>query len=646
MGILGKTIIIFILSSLIFIGVIAVGATYVNAVFQKSLSTKQVLSDIRTVVEEIAYNFREQAKNRKNLFLRGNNPEDFVKYKQRLDDSSKTVQQLLENVLMNPAITPYQENLQKFKVQYEELLTNYNEALVIFKQDLDFYKADAHVRGIGKDAGNFLLDVSQDLQQNIENTYVASQTAINQRMLVLSALMALAVLLVNFASLMAIGQTLRRIVNFSGFLETTSSKNQFDQDYKVSKKYQQDEIGKMMQSFNRFRNIIFDHQANLEQKVAKRTETIEQQNLKLEEALQERKRAESQLIQSEKMAALGQLIAQIAHEVNTPAAAIQGAIQEIKQDYGIILVKMLNVVLNLDSEYRTDYLQLCTHIMRAPKKLISTVEQRKIAKQIRIGFEKNNIELPNRVFKDLALTNSELGQMPLFYKLYNLPESDKIHFSIHMLGMSFLHVRDIDIAISRITGLVKALKNYARVESTAIYPTQLSEDLDSTLIILNSKIKQGIQLTKEYDKVPKITAHGDQLNQVWTNIIHNAVQALGTGGKMYLRLKRHSETEVRVEIENNGSAIPADVLPRIFEPYFTTKKKGEGSGLGLSIVKGIIEKHSGSISVQSAEGCTLFTIILPIEQKHPTKPTIKTPGEPQAENSDSNPNTIDGNTNK
>jgi len=122
----------------------------------------------------------------------------------------------------------------------------------------------------------------------------------------------------------------------------------------------------------------------------------------------------------------------------------------------------------------------------------------------------------------------------------------------------------------------------------------------------------GINVKRSYGKLPPITAYVGELNQVWTNLIHNAAQAMGHRGELLIETKVE-DGDVQVAIQDSGPGIPADVLPRIFEPFFTTKSKGEGTGLGLSISARIVEKHGGTIRVESEPGRTRFTIRLPIE---------------------------------
>jgi signal transduction histidine kinase len=124
-------------------------------------------------------------------------------------------------------------------------------------------------------------------------------------------------------------------------------------------------------------------------------------------------------------------------------------------------------------------------------------------------------------------------------------------------------------------------------------------------------LKYGISVTRNYAELPAVPVYVDELNQVWTNLIHNAVQALGGRGDIIIET-RLDGPYVAITIEDNGPGIPPDVMPRIFDPFFTTKPKGEGTGLGLGIVKQIVDKHGGKIDVSSKPGCTRFTVRLPV----------------------------------
>ena len=139
----------------------------------------------------------------------------------------------------------------------------------------------------------------------------------------------------------------------------------------------------------------------------------------------------------------------------------------------------------------------------------------------------------------------------------------------------------------------------------------LHEGIENTLVILHSELKYGITVTRKYAELPAVPVYVDELNQVWTNLIHNAVQALAGNGEIVIETRLEGP-EVAITVEDNGPGITPEIMPKIFDPFFTTKAKGEGTGLGLGIVKQIVEKHGGRIDVTSRPGCTRFTVRLPV----------------------------------
>jgi signal transduction histidine kinase len=169
----------------------------------------------------------------------------------------------------------------------------------------------------------------------------------------------------------------------------------------------------------------------------------------------------------------------------------------------------------------------------------------------------------------------------------------------------------IRTAIRRITRTVGALKGYSHLDQAKVTPCDLHEGIENTLVILNSELKYGINVVRNYVELPAVPVYVDELNQVWTNLIHNAVQALGGKGEIVIETRLDGSL-VTVAVQDNGPGIPPEVMPRIFDPFFTTKPKGEGTGLGLGIVKQIVEKHGGKIDVTSQPGRTRFTVELPV----------------------------------
>jgi signal transduction histidine kinase len=174
---------------------------------------------------------------------------------------------------------------------------------------------------------------------------------------------------------------------------------------------------------------------------------------------------------------------------------------------------------------------------------------------------------------------------------------------------------EVGTSSQRISEIVTAVKSYSYLDQAPVQEVNVHDGLENTLIILKHKLKQGITVAREYDPdLPRIEAYASELNQIWTNIIDNAIDAMNGQGEIVLKSYRQAESVV-IEICDNGPGIPADIQARIFEPFFTTKPPGIGTGLGLNIAYNIVQKHRGLIKVDSKPGRTCFQVTLPIRLK-------------------------------
>src|SRR5436309_7413465 len=175
-------------------------------------------------------------------------------------------------------------------------------------------------------------------------------------------------------------------------------------------------------------------------------------------------------------------------------------------------------------------------------------------------------------------------------------------------------LNEIESSTSRISDLVRAIKEYTYMDQAPVQNVDIVKSLENTLTILNHKLKQGIVVQRDYQRVPLlVNSFGSELNQVWTNIIDNAIDAMHGKGELRVRTYREDGCVV-VEIGDNGPGIPPDVQPHIFEPFFTTKRVGEGTGLGLDTALRIVKKHRGTIEVSSKPGDTRFQVWLPLAE--------------------------------
>lgn len=287
---------------------------------------------------------------------------------------------------------------------------------------------------------------------------------------------------------------------------------------------------------------------------------VKERTLELSSALDQLKESEAQLIQTEKMSSLGQMVAGIAHEINTPLAYV-------KNSLGSVVGKLPDV-----------------------KKLI--VETNKLLRLMEEGSPD-----PRRL-------------QAKFVAVHDLVHHFAEQQALAELGQL---AQDGLYGIEQISEIVLNLKNFSRLDRSKVSSFNLNEGLDSTLILAKHELKH-LMVTKHFGDIPEITCSPSQLNQVFLNLINNAAQAIEDGpGEITITTRREGTDQVAVEIADNGKGIPPEIMSRIFDPFFTTKAVGKGTGLGLSISYKIIEQHGGRITVDSIVGKgTRFTIVLPL----------------------------------
>jgi signal transduction histidine kinase len=364
----------------------------------------------------------------------------------------------------------------------------------------------------------------------------------------------------------------------------------------------------------------------LEIKVKERTFELVVANRELGKTLDELRAAQSALVHSERMAGLGQLVAGVAHEVNSPAAAIQGAVDNLSDNVQRLARRARELSdVKLSPEDRMRFFALVEQL--APRLAGARVEApaavRRQARELANRLAQLGVPRADAACRTLV----EIGAAEAAYNLAQLaqvpPEAgassetsaqslDALVGYLEQYAYLFRNTHAIRTAIRRITRIVGALKGYSHLDQAKVTAADVHEGIENTLVILHSELKYGITVTRDYAELPAVPVYVDELNQVWTNLIHNAVQALCGKGEIVIETRVDS-THVVVTVQDNGPGIPPDVMPRIFEPFFTTKPKGEGTGLGLGIVKQIVDKHGGGIGVTSMPGCTRFTVRIPID---------------------------------
>lgn len=318
----------------------------------------------------------------------------------------------------------------------------------------------------------------------------------------------------------------------------------------------------------------------------------------------------------EKLMALGKLSAGLAHELNNPAAAAQRS--------AINLREALETV-------RDASIRLARHAL--------TAEQRDII----LGFEREAQHfVPQTPVDPLAQSDREerisawlaARKMPDAWKIspiladvgVDVPQLESLAAQVGDIVWCDALVRiaslltigrlisEIENSTKRISELVRAIKEYSYMDQASLQEVDVHHGIESTLTILGHRLKRGVTVKRDYDPgLPKVCAYGGELNQIWTNLIDNAIDSMNGKGELRIRT-RHLLDRVSVEISDNGPGMTPEIKARIFEPFFTTKGVGQGTGLGLDTVARIVRRHHGEIQVESQPGNTQFVVDLPLQQ--------------------------------
>jgi signal transduction histidine kinase len=325
---------------------------------------------------------------------------------------------------------------------------------------------------------------------------------------------------------------------------------------------------------------------------------------------------ESLLHQQEKMAALGTMSAGLAHELNNPAAAAQRSAAQLKdsQSRWLMLTHQIESVAyqQNQTDWLDSFIQEATRRLGSPLKL-DALERIDRVDQLQSWLEANGVESA----WELAPAMVNFGwEAEALEKLKNDLSPSLFAVSIQWLGMCCLMMgllSEVLQTTERLSQIVHAVKSYTYLGQAPLLEVDVHEGLENTLVLMQHKLKKGVTIKREYaPDLPRIQAYASELNQVWTNIIDNAIDATEGRGTLAIRTRQAGE-RVLVEIEDNGSGIPEEHLTRIFEPFYTTKPQGSGTGLGLDTAWRIItEEHGGTIDVDSVPGSTVFHVYLPL----------------------------------
>jgi signal transduction histidine kinase len=323
-------------------------------------------------------------------------------------------------------------------------------------------------------------------------------------------------------------------------------------------------------------------------------------------------------LQQEKVSALGQLSAGISHELNNPASAINRMSSELSKRLKLnyeLTEKLLNHKISAENMQNLRSMVEAKHIGNNNK--LSALQRMNKEDEIsewliKIGFVDG--QQASETLVDAGFSVGEFENITgdinkdAFFQI--------IHWFENLLSSQKI-LKDLEEASTRISTLVSAIKSHVHMDQTnELQPANIHLGIDSTLTLLGHKLRENnIAVNKIFsDNLPDVPVYVGELNQVWTNLIDNAIYALGKAGELIIETSCNDKN-VMVKIIDNGSGIPPDIQSRIFDPFFTTKKVGEGTGIGLDLVNRIIKHHNGTIKVNSKPGRTEFAVCIPVTQK-------------------------------
>jgi signal transduction histidine kinase len=335
-------------------------------------------------------------------------------------------------------------------------------------------------------------------------------------------------------------------------------------------------------------------------------------------AINKMRNLEGYSLQREKLLSLGTMAAGLAHELNNPAAAAQRAAAHLQHTTDKVQSLLCHLTRTLDHAHVEELVGAANHALKRPAPTLDHLERSDRAETIASWLEARNIANAWEVAPTFVTSGLDLARLEEIAAKFPADSLAEVFGWLEArLNLKSL-LQQVEQSSGRVAELVKAVRSYSYMDQSPMQEIDIHEGIESTLTMLNHKLK-NVTVVRAFDRsIPRIMAYGSELNQVWTNLIDNAIHAVNGAGKICVGTALE-DNQIVVEIVDNGSGIPAAVQPHLFEPFFTTKPVGTGTGLGLVISNRIVgDRHGGEIEFESKPGETRFKVRLPVGRKSPS----------------------------
>jgi signal transduction histidine kinase len=332
-----------------------------------------------------------------------------------------------------------------------------------------------------------------------------------------------------------------------------------------------------------------------------------------------RQEVEAQVRHQEKLAALGRMSAGLLHELNNPASAGRRAAEQLREECLAAQHRALAHDERLTAPQREVLAELMRDLQSAPPRTPDALAQAELEDSFLAWLKSHGMANAFSRATTLATSGVELPHLEVLSATLDGGTTLEVGLSWLETTLSLAQLTEVlTMSTDRITSLIAAVRQYTYMDRDSLQEVDVHAGLEATLAMFAHRLRGGVKVTRDYDtSLPPLWAYGSELNQVWTNLIENALDAMKDKGHLRVRTRQRGD-EVHVELADDGPGIPEQLQARIWEPFFTTKALGKGTGLGLDIVQRIIERrHGGRIRLQSKPGATCFCVELPLKPELP-----------------------------